>query len=301
MKIQQTQITRRRPFQLATIAVVSGLILGACSSSNAPSGSSSHTSTIGVQATSAQLAQIRATYSKTISAKSAQIDAQVSLGSGTSIQATGPFEMQQGTGQLDLNLGNTQIARALKNPTTLMYYNNTIYLEASGIITSFDQNKPWAQLTHSAISQLFCLLIPGSSVGVSSALTSVNPIDFLEIFSTPDLSAREISVPVGQPKNLAYYNVSIDIPEAITNSTGVQRQILELLKSGSTGRLKATVGINSDGATQYLSTAFISGGTQVGVVLGLSSFGLAVNVQPPQANQVGQLNVPGGCLSQSAG
>ncbi len=244
----------------------------------------------------AQMSLINSTYTKTIAQGSANLLAQLDLANGPILSASGPFQMLKGIGQLSVNYGKSQATSTLPTSTVLRFVNNSIYVQAGGIIASFDQNKPWAQLTHSVIQQLFCLLIPGATSSNSLILTSLNPIDFLRILNTKYMTATSIPA-LDHETNYKFYRVTINGKLANKTSSGTTKALFQLLTTGGQRTLHATIGLDQHGVTRYLASSFISGGSHITVAIKFSNFGVAVHVQSPPPDQIGQLILPVGCTS----
>ncbi|HUY86292.1 MAG TPA: hypothetical protein VMU77_04205 [Acidimicrobiales bacterium] len=286
-------------------AIIAGVILSsmaaACSSNPSHASGTASTTATGSNPVGslADRAIVNATSAKTIANRTANLNVTLAVSNGPHATVTGPFNLATGQGQLNLSILGSSVVGGLPNPATLLYAGGNLYLQASGIITSFDGNKPWAQITPTAVQQIFCLTMPGSSTSSLAKLAAGNPASLLHVLDTPDMTVTASSnYPGGLVSGVSYYTVNINAKAASKTATGEAKQFFDDLASTSTSA-PITVGINSSGVLRVLSASFKSSGSDVLIQMNLSNFGVAVNVVAPSPSLVGPLNLPGNCVTSS--
>ncbi len=274
-----------------------GLTGASCSGNSGNSSAQTTTPAASTPGSAAARAVVNAASARTISLKTASLQVTLALAGGPDATVSGPFDLANGVGQLTLEVSGAPTTGAIPNPSTLLYDGGSPYLKATGsILTSFDGNKPWAQLTTASLQQIFCLLQPSSQQSTLAQVASGNPGDLLHVLDTPAMSVTPGRTTMDNGVHVTEYTATIDPAAAEKTASGPARQLFAAMVAGGSWS-PFVVGIGPDEALSSLTTTFTSAGKAVQVGIHLSHFGTPVSVTAPSPAEIGPLNVPGGCAT----
>lgn len=282
----------------ACLLVASGLAACSGGSSGTHPSAAPRSSTSATAATDPDVAIVNATAAKTLAEKTAQVSLALAVSGGPNVTISGPFDLSQGTGQLSLDVSGTGFQGAIPNPATLLYSDGDLYLGASGVLLSFDGDKPWAQVTTSALESILCILLPGANTAGIAKIATGNPGDLLDILDTTDMTVATGASTDVDGTTVTDYTVDINPIAAERTSTGVAQEIFQQMSTNGSSAL-VDVGIDSTGVLHSLSASFPASGHQVQLSLTLSGFGTPVSATAPPRSEIGQISFPGGCGTTS--
>lgn len=192
-----------------------------------------------------------------------------------SITGRGAYSFAQKTGQFSL----TVPASGRSSATTIEFreIGDDLYLSAPSL-AAIDGGKPWVHVSLSQYEQS-----QGQSTGPAGALSSGDPTQVLQLLHQLGGSVTQVgSAEVGGTPTTEYQG-QINLTSAMTGSTIVSRQLAQAL---GLENIPVDVWVDSSGRARQVETSFTILGLTVKAQEQLGSFGSAVSVTAPPADQV---------------
>lgn len=192
-----------------------------------------------------------------------------------SITGQGDYSFAQKTGQFSL----TVPAAGRGSATTLQFreIGDDLYLSTPSL-AAIDGGKPWVHVSLSQYEQS-----QGQSTGPAGALSTGDPTQVLQLLHQLGGSVTEVgSADIGGTPTTEYQG-EIDLTSSSTGSTIVGQQLAQGL---GLQNIPVDVWVDGSGRARQVETSFTVLGLTVKAQEQLGSFGTAVSVTAPPADQV---------------
>jgi hypothetical protein len=192
-----------------------------------------------------------------------------------SITGQGAYSFAQRTGQFSVNVPATGRSSA----TTIQFrqIGDDLYLSTPSLST-LDGGKPWVHVSVSQYEQR-----QGQSTGPAGALSTGDPTQVLQLLHQLGGSVTQVGAAQIDGASTTEYQGQIDLTGTTTGSTVVSQQFAQAL---GLQNIPVDVWVDDAGRARQVETSFSVLGLAIKAQERLGSFGTAVSVSAPPADQV---------------
>jgi hypothetical protein len=192
-----------------------------------------------------------------------------------SITGQGACSFAQRTGQFSVNVPATGRSSA----TTIQFrqIGDDLYLSTPSLST-LDGGKPWVHVSVSQYEQR-----QGQSTGPAGALSTGDPTQVLQLLHQLGGSVTQVGAAQIDGASTTEYQGQIDLTGTTTGSTVVSQQFAQAL---GLQNIPVDVWVDDAGRARQVETSFSVLGLAIKAQERLGSFGTAVSVSAPAADQV---------------
>jgi hypothetical protein len=192
-----------------------------------------------------------------------------------SITGQGAYSFAQRTGQFSVNVPATGRSSA----TTIQFrqIGDDLYLSTPSLST-LDGGKPWVHVSVSQYEQR-----QGQSTGPAGALSTGDPTQVLQLLHQLGGSVTQVGAAQIDGASTTEYQGQIDLTGTTTGSTVVSQQFAQAL---GLQNIPVDVWVDDAGRARQVETSFSVLGLAIKAQERLGSFGTAVSVSAPAADQV---------------